>query len=118
MQLFLRVAELESFSRAAETLSLPKGSVSRQIQALENALGTQLLHCTTRRVSLTQGGMVYYERAKDLLMNLDELDGMFLRPFNHQRSATCGYARCHCAKCSHSETACIFYNSFPALSWS
>ena len=78
MQLFLRVAELESFSRAAETLSLPKGSVSRQIQALENALGTQLLHRTTRRVSLTQDGMVYYERAKDLLMNLDELDGMFL----------------------------------------
>lgn len=77
MQLFLRVAELESFSRAAETLSLPKGSVSRQIQALENALGTQLLR-TTRRVSLTQDGMVYYERAKDLLMNLDELDGMFL----------------------------------------
>lgn len=78
MQLFLRVAELESFSRAAETLSLPKGSVSRQIQALENALGTRLLHRTTRRVSLTQDGMVYYERAKDLLMNLDELDGMFL----------------------------------------
>ena len=78
MQLFLRVAELESFSRAAETLSLPKGSVSRQIRALENALGTQLLHRTTRRVSLTQDGMVYYERAKDLLMNLDELDGMFL----------------------------------------
>ena len=78
MQLFIRVAELESFSRAAETLSLPKGSVSRQIQALENALGTRLLHRTTRRVSLTQDGMVYYERAKDLLMNLDELDGMFL----------------------------------------
>ncbi len=77
MQLFIRVAELESFSRAAETLSLPKGSVSRQIQALENQLGTQLLHRTTRRVSLTQDGMVYYERTKDLLANLDELDSMF-----------------------------------------
>lgn len=78
MQLFIRVAELESFSRAADSLGLPKGSVSRQIQALENALGTQLLHRTTRRVSLTQDGMVYYERAKDLLANLDELDGLFL----------------------------------------
>ena len=77
MQLFVRVAELESFSRAAESLTLPKGSVSRQIQALENRLGTQLLHRTTRRVSLTQDGRVYYERAKDLLTNLDELDGMF-----------------------------------------
>lgn len=78
MQLFIRVAELESFSRAADSMGLPKGSVSRQIQALENGLGTQLLHRTTRRVSLTQDGMVYYERAKDLLTNMDELDGLFL----------------------------------------
>ena len=78
MQLFIRVAELESFSRAADSMGLPKGSVSRQIQALENGLGTQLLHRTTRRVSLTQDGMVYYERAKDLLANMDELDGLFL----------------------------------------
>jgi len=77
MQLFIRVAELESFSRAADTLGLPKGSVSRQVQALENLLGIRLLHRTTRRVQLTQDGMVYYERAKDLLSNLDELDGMF-----------------------------------------
>ena len=77
MQLFIRVAELESFTRAADTLGLPKGSVSRQIQALENHLGCRLLHRTTRRVLLTQDGMVYYERAKDLLSNLDELDSMF-----------------------------------------
>ena len=89
MQLFIRVADLESFSRAAETLALPKGSVSRQIQALENRLGTQLLHRTTRRVSLTQDGMVYYERAKDLLANLDELDGMF----QHDPSSISGRLR-------------------------
>lgn len=77
MQLFIRVAEVESFSRAADSLGLPKGSVSRQIQALENHLGTRLLHRTTRRVQLTQDGMVYFERAKDLLSNLDELDGLF-----------------------------------------
>jgi len=78
MQLFIRVAELESFSRAADSLGIPKGSVSRQIQALETALGTQLLHRTTRRVQLTQDGIVYYERARDLLANMDELDGLFL----------------------------------------
>lgn len=77
MQLFIRVAEVASFSRAADSLGLPKGSVSRQIQALENHLGTRLIHRTTRRVQLTQDGMVYYERAKDLLSNLDELDGLF-----------------------------------------
>lgn len=78
MQLFVRVAELASFSRAAQTLSLPRGSVSRQIQALENSLGTRLLHRTTRRVQLTQDGMIYYERCRDLLANLDELDSLFL----------------------------------------
>jgi DNA-binding transcriptional LysR family regulator len=89
MQLFIRVAELESFSRAADTLGLPKGSVSRQIQALENHLGTQLLHRTTRRVQLTQDGMIYYERAKDLLSNLDELDGLF----HHDPSSISGKLR-------------------------
>jgi DNA-binding transcriptional LysR family regulator len=64
MQLFIRVAGAGEFFRAAETLSLPKGSVSRQIQALENHLGVRLLHRTTRRVQLTQDGMVYYERAR------------------------------------------------------
>lgn len=89
MQLFIRVAELESFSRAADTLGLPKGSVSRQIQALENHLGTQLLHRTTRRVQLTRDGMIYYERAKDLLSNLDELDGLF----HHDPSSISGKLR-------------------------
>ncbi|HCB7510188.1 TPA: LysR family transcriptional regulator [Escherichia coli] len=55
MQLFIKVAELESFSRAADFFALPKGSVSRQIQALEHQLGTQLLQRTTRRVKLTPG---------------------------------------------------------------
>lgn len=52
MKLFVRVAERESFSRAAEDIGLPKGSVSRQIQALEHQLGIRLLHRTTRRVRL------------------------------------------------------------------
>jgi DNA-binding transcriptional LysR family regulator len=47
------------------------------------------LHRTTRRVSLTQDGMVYYERAKDLLANLDELDGMF----QHDPSSISGRLR-------------------------
>lgn len=56
MQLFIRVADLESFSRAAETLALPKGSVSRQIQALESHLGVRLLHRTTAGFSSPRMG--------------------------------------------------------------
>ncbi len=77
MQLFIKVAELESFSRAADFFALPKGSVSRQIQALEHQLGTRLLHRTTRRVTLTPDGMTYYQRAKDVLSNLNELNSLF-----------------------------------------
>lgn len=58
-------------------LCFAKGSVSRQIQALEHQLGTQLLQRTTRRVKLTPEGMTYYQRAKDVLSNLSELDGLF-----------------------------------------
>ncbi len=75
MKLFVRVAERESFPAQREDIGLPKGSVSRQIQALEHQLGIRLLHRTTRRdFWLTQDGMVYYERAKDLLVTLDELE--------------------------------------------
>ena len=79
MQIFVRVAEEASFTRAAESLGLRKTSVSMAVQALENALGARLLHRTTRRVQLTQDGQAYYERCKDLLAEFEELDGMFQR---------------------------------------
>jgi len=77
MQVFVRVAEMQSFTKAAESLGLPKGSLSRQIQALENSLGSRLLHRTTRRVQLTQDGQIYIERCRDVLATLDEMDALF-----------------------------------------
>lgn len=77
MQIFVRVAEMESFTRAAISLGLPKGSVSRQVQALENQLGTRMLHRTTRRVQLTQDGQVYYDRCREILSLLDDTDALF-----------------------------------------
>ncbi|MDU4091857.1 MAG: LysR family transcriptional regulator [Pantoea sp.] len=77
MRVFVTVAEMESFTRAAESLGQPKGSLSRQVQALEDQLGTRLLHRTTRRVQLTQDGLAYYERCRDVLATLDEMDALF-----------------------------------------
>jgi len=77
MQVFVRVAELGSYTRAAESLSLPKASASTAVQQLESALGTRLLHRTTRKVQMTQDGRAYYERCKDLLADMDELQAMF-----------------------------------------
>ena len=77
LQIFARVAELSSFTQAAESLGLPKASVSVTVQQLEGRLGTRLLHRTTRRVQMTQDGQALYERARDLLSDLDELQAMF-----------------------------------------
>ena len=49
MKVFVRMAELASFTKAADSLGLPKGSISTSIQSLESHMGTRLLHRTTRR---------------------------------------------------------------------
>src|SRR5476649_815356 len=74
---FIRVTELSSFTQAGESLGLPKSTVSEHIQSLEALMGARLLHRTTRRVSATQDGLVLYERGKDMLANMDELEGLF-----------------------------------------
>ncbi|MDO8458068.1 MAG: LysR family transcriptional regulator [Burkholderiaceae bacterium] len=80
MRIFTRVAELASFTGAATDLGLPKASVSTAVQQLEQALGTRLLHRTTRSVVLTQDGQAFYERGKDALADMDELQTMFQLP--------------------------------------
>lgn len=85
MQIFTRVAELNSFTKAADSLGLPKASISTGVQQLESLLGTRLLHRTTRKVQLTQDGQVFYERSKDLLADMDELETLF-----HQGASNLG----------------------------
>jgi LysR family transcriptional regulator for bpeEF and oprC len=74
MSTFLRVAEAGSFTRAAETLALPKAKVTRLVQRLEVELGVRLLHRTTRQLALTAEGANYYESALALLADLDDLE--------------------------------------------
>jgi DNA-binding transcriptional LysR family regulator len=76
---FCQVAELGSFTQAADRLAWPKGKVSTAVQALENHLGTRLLHRTTRKVQLTQDGLAFHERCRDLLADVDELQTLFHR---------------------------------------
>jgi DNA-binding transcriptional LysR family regulator len=77
MQVFVRVAEEASFTRAAESLGVLKATVSVAVQELESSLGTRLLHRTTRKVQMTLDGQAYYERCKELLSELDNLQSMF-----------------------------------------
>ncbi|MHC8319181.1 LysR family transcriptional regulator [Pseudomonas sp. GB2N2] len=77
LRTFVRVSEMSSFTLAGESLGVPRSTVSEHIQALEALLGTRLLQRTTRRVQATQDGLVLYERSRDLLSHMDEIEGLF-----------------------------------------
>lgn len=74
MRTFVAVVEATSFIRAADVLGLSKAAVSRHVQDMEERLGVRLLQRTTRRLSLTEEGQVFYERAKELLSDLEEAE--------------------------------------------
>lgn len=79
MQAFVRVVEAGTFTKAAESMDLPKPSVTRLIQTLEKQLDTKLLNRTTRQVTATPEGAAYYERAIRLLGEVDELESSMSR---------------------------------------
>ena len=77
IQIFLKVAELDSFSGAARQLGLPNATVSSAVRQLEANLGTRLLQRTTRSVQLTQEGEAFYARSRELVADFDALRTMF-----------------------------------------
>ncbi len=74
MRIFVRVVEAGTFTRAADSLSLPKATVTKHVQALEERLRVKLLNRTTRRVTVTADGAAYYERTVRLLTDLDDIE--------------------------------------------
>ena len=80
-RIFVQVAELGSFIQAARLLKLPRATVSAAIQQLEANTGTRLLHRTTRKVSLTTDGTQLLLRARQVLLDIDDIDQLFQ---NHQ----------------------------------
>jgi LysR family transcriptional regulator for bpeEF and oprC len=74
MHVFSLVAELGSFTKAADALNLPNATVSTLVAQLEAHLQVKLLARTTRRLALTEDGRVYVERARRLLTELAEIE--------------------------------------------
>lgn len=72
MQVFVSVADCGSFSKCARRLGISQPSVSRQVNALEEHLGVRLLQRTTRRLSLTEAGVVYCEKSRQILRDVNE----------------------------------------------
>ncbi|AXF04646.1 LysR family transcriptional regulator [Paraburkholderia hospita] len=67
---FVRVAQFESFSRAARALGMPVSTVSRKVTALEERLGVTLIQRTTRKLSLTAQGRAYFDQCSEPLSHL------------------------------------------------
>ena len=74
MNAFVRVVEAGTFTKAAETLDMPNASLTRLIQKLEEDLKVRLLHRTTRSVTVTPEGALYYERVVRLLADLADIE--------------------------------------------
>jgi LysR family transcriptional regulator, regulator for bpeEF and oprC len=72
MQVFTRVVDCNSFSAAADSLQMPRSSVTTTIQNLESHLKVRLLNRTTRRISVTPDGAAYYERCARILAEVED----------------------------------------------
>lgn len=77
MQVFARVVEAHSFSKAADSLAMPASSVTRAMKELETYLGVRLLQRTTRHISLTPDGSLYYDHCRRLLADIEAVESSF-----------------------------------------
>lgn len=75
MQIFAKVVEAGSITKAAEQLNLAKSAVSKRLNELEQRLGVKLINRTTRKSSLTEAGITYFRQSKLILDEVDELNG-------------------------------------------
>lgn len=76
-RIFARVVECSSFTRAADTLGIPRSSVSAAVKELEARVGARLLHRTTRKVSPTQDGVAFYERCQRVISDVEDTENLF-----------------------------------------
>ena len=76
LQLFVRVVETGSFSKASVDLGVTQPTATKHVAALEKRLGARLLHRSTRGVTPTEVGAAYYDKCKSLLRDLDEADDL------------------------------------------
>lgn len=74
LSMFVAVVDSGGISAAAERLGVAKSAVSRRLADLEGRLGAQLLRRTTRRLTLTDSGRAFHERAKNILADLEEAE--------------------------------------------
>lgn len=91
MALFVEVVKAKGFRHAAEAVGMPNSTVSRRISGLEKAIGLRLLHRTTRKIELTEAGLIYFERCKRIVdearLAHEQLGEMLAQPSGVLRAA-------------------------------
>ncbi len=92
MQIFVAIADEKSFSRAAAIFGLARSSVTAIVQRLEDYLGVALIQRTTRRLTLTGQGLMYYRACKQVLHALDRVERNLRLPEQPQQEASQGAA--------------------------
>lgn len=85
LQAFIAVVETGSFTSAADRLDMAKSVLSRRVSALEERLGVQLLHRTTRRLNLTDSGRSFYEHGARVLADLEEAESAVMQEHGELR---------------------------------
>ena len=76
MQVFVRVVETGSFSKAAAEMGLTQPTATKAVAAAERRLGARLLHRSTRGVTPTEVGLLYYDRCKAIARDVDEAENL------------------------------------------
>ena len=89
LQVFVKVVHAGSFTGAALALDMPKSTVSQRVSELEQRLGARLLQRTTRKLSLTDQGRIYYDHCLRIFAEIDEAD----RAVTSLQERPCGLLR-------------------------
>ncbi len=89
---FIKTVDTGSFTRAAQQLEISPAAVSKNVQRLEDHLATRLLNRTTRSLSLTEGGQMFYDRCRDAVRDLESADQSLLE----HRGTPMGILRVSC----------------------
>ncbi len=115
MRAFVTVVNEGSFARAAERLDLSPQLVSKYVSQLERHLGSRLLNRTTRQVNVTEAGSGYFERAQQLLADVDEMENQLGDLQNDARgllriSAPLSFATQHMSR-----LLCDFQAEYPSV---
>ena len=90
---FVRVVQEGSFTAAARALQIPKTTVSRRVYELEKYMGAQLLRRTTRKLSLTEAGAIYFEQCRSIASTLEAAEGAVHQLRDGPRGLRCRLGR-------------------------